>query len=151
MSGEDYPAEDENGNPELDPELAFLDPGLYTRTAASTGPYVARGTFDRRTGRFAGGGGGDLSSSAAAAAASSFAGDDPATRHSTTAKARRQMSAYFDVDEWEQQKAQEHEKRQAEAQQGGGSRKRGPTKAELQRFKEQKRERKRAKLGWLKE
>jgi hypothetical protein len=68
------------------------------------------------------------------------------------------MSAYFDVEAWEQQREAEHAAQaQALAEDSGGGyagTKRGkgnrhPSKKEVQEFKERKRERKKAKLGWL--
>ncbi|PWN17782.1 hypothetical protein BCV69DRAFT_121956 [Microstroma glucosiphilum] len=119
----------------IDPELAHLDPALYAsqlRMAAS---------------------------SAASSGSASLAADrDPQSRFSQTSKAKRQMSAYFDVEAWEQQREAEHAAQvQALADESGagyagvkrGKGNRHPSKKEVQEFKERKRERKKAKLGWL--
>lgn len=129
------------GPTDLDPDLAFLDPGLYASSAGRQSggqgaAYTARGTFDRRTGRF-------VPSDAATAY-------DP-SRHSQTAKAKRQMEAYFDVDQWEKAKDDEFAQR---GEKDGGDRKnrhsKHPTKKELELYKERKKEKREAKYGWLK-
>lgn len=118
----------------IDPELAHLDPALYASQLR-------------------------MAASSSAASSAGWKGDlDPQARFSQTSKAKRQMSAYFDVEAWEQQREAEHAAQaQALAEDSGGGyagTKRGkgnrhPSKKEVQEFKERKRERKKAKLGWL--
>lgn len=118
----------------LDPDLAFLDPILYAASSAGSGgggeAYTARGTFDRRTGRFV----------------PASTSHDPC-RHSQTAKAKRQMEAYFDVDEWQRSREADLE-RQAKGDKKQKS-SHHPTRKELELYKERRNKKRDAKYGWL--
>ncbi|KAL1745164.1 hypothetical protein HDZ31DRAFT_82156 [Schizophyllum fasciatum] len=110
----------------IDPALAYLDPSL---TAATPGPSAATAfaaKFNARTGAFTG-----------------AAARDPA-HLSEYERMRRMNSVFFDMDKWEQ----DAQARAAAEQEAGKKRKR-PTKKDLERFKEQKRQKKIAKTAWL--
>ncbi|KAI0372348.1 hypothetical protein BV20DRAFT_922319, partial [Pilatotrama ljubarskyi] len=111
----------------IDPALAHLDPSLL---AGGTGPgaftYTAK--FNARTGAFA-----------------RPDARDP-THLSEYERAKRMSEFYFDVNAWER----EVEMRKLQEAQEEESRKRKrPTKKDLERFKEQKRQKKLAKTAWL--
>jgi hypothetical protein len=123
----------------IDPDLAYLDPTLYAseirqaRTGTST--YSTSGVFDSRTGKFV--------------PLSARATHDP-SRLSHANQADRQMSAFFDVHQYEEERKRDREEREEEEAQGS-KRKKAPTKKELQRFKERAKEKKAARYGWLRE
>lgn len=126
----------------IDPNLAYLDPALFAseirqaRTGNAT--YASKGAFDSRTGKFV-----PLS-------ATGTKGTHDPSRLSHANQADRQMSAFFDIQQYElERKSSREEKEQEEAE--GISRKRPPTKKELQRYKERAREKKAAKYAWLRE
>ncbi|KAI0088279.1 hypothetical protein BDY19DRAFT_891473 [Irpex rosettiformis] len=111
----------------IDPSLAFLDPTLAAGSSTSTNPaaYAYTAKFNARTGAFA----------------------RPDARDpghlSEYERMKRMNEVFFDQAQWEQQLAQEKEEEE-------GSRKRKkPTKKDLERFKEQKRQKKIAKTAWL--
>lgn len=127
----------------IDPDLAYLDPALYASEVRQArkgklGAYAASGAFDSRTGKFV-----PLSATGAK-------GTHDPSRLSHANQADRQMSAFFDIQQYEQErKRSREEKEQEEAQ--GLSKKRPPTKKELQRYKERAKEKKAAKYAWLRE
>ncbi|KAJ7721038.1 hypothetical protein B0H16DRAFT_1603587 [Mycena metata] len=113
----------------IDPALAYLDPSLVAST--STGDPSSLPTFqakfNARTGQFA-------------------AMDSRTPAHlSEYERAKRMSEVFFDVAAWEQNLAQEHA---AEAEAGEKKRKR-PSKKDLERFKQQKKQKKIAKTAWL--
>ncbi|KAI0705432.1 hypothetical protein C8Q76DRAFT_771203 [Earliella scabrosa] len=111
----------------IDPALAHLDPSLAAPgTAPGAFTYAAK--FNARTGAF-----------------TRPDGRDP-SHLSEYERAKRMSEFYFDVNAWEH----EVEKRKLEEAQEEESRKRKkPTKKDLERFKEQKRQKKLAKTAWL--
>lgn len=126
----------------IDPDLAYLDPGLFAteirQARLGNATYSASGAFDKRTGKFV-----PLS-------ATGVKGTHDPSRLSHANQADRQMSAFFDIEQYEQErKRARDEKEQEEAE--GISRKRPPTKKELQRYKERAKEKKAAKYAWLRE
>lgn len=129
---------------ELDPELAFLDPGLYasSRAGGVSSSYASRGIFDRRTGRFVPHGVAPTSDENVAHTG------DAEDRHSQSAKAQRQMNTYFDVDEWQKQREEQHQQQQQHSSKKTKS-SRHPSKKELEMYKEKKKEKKASQLGWL--
>ncbi|KAI0795470.1 hypothetical protein C8Q75DRAFT_791270 [Abortiporus biennis] len=109
----------------IDPALAHLDPSIIagpSNPAAFT--YTAK--FNSRTGTFA-----------------KPDGRDP-SHLSEYERAKRMSEFYFDVGAWEK----DVETRKAEEEAEGKKRKR-PSKKDLERFKEQKRQKKIAKTAWL--
>jgi hypothetical protein len=72
------------------------------------------------------------------------------SRLSHANQADRQMSAFFDVHQYEEERKRDREEREEEEAQGS-KRKKAPTKKELQRFKERAKEKKAARYGWLRE
>ncbi|KAK1215355.1 hypothetical protein PQX77_022039 [Marasmius sp. AFHP31] len=107
----------------IDPSLAHLDPSL---SATGPGAGVAAARFNARTGQFA-------------------RSDSRDPSHLSEYERMKRMSEfYFDVNAWEQQTARD----QAEEAEGGKKRKR-PTKKDVERFKEQKKQKKIAKTAWL--
>jgi hypothetical protein len=126
----------------IDPDLAYLDPALYAsevrQARKGNSTYAASGAFDSRTGKFV-----PLSATGAKGA------HDP-SRLSHANQADRQMSAFFDIQQYEQERKRSREEREQEEAEGI-SKKRAPTKKELQRYKERAREKKAAKYAWLRE
>ncbi|KIJ43916.1 hypothetical protein M422DRAFT_228955 [Sphaerobolus stellatus SS14] len=108
----------------IDPSLAYLDPTLAMPGTNSAGAFVAK--FNARTGAF-----------------TRADARDP-THLSEAERAKRMSQVYFDVNAWEQ----EVEQRYMEDDATGKKRKR-PTKKDLERFKEQKKQKKIAKTAWL--
>ncbi|KAF9262825.1 hypothetical protein L218DRAFT_928851 [Marasmius fiardii PR-910] len=108
----------------IDPSLAYLDPSL-----AATGPGagVATARFNARTGQF-----------------TRPDGRDP-THLSEYERMKRMSEFYFDVNAWENQRAED----QAEEEADGGKKRKRPSKKDVERFKEQKRLKKIAKTAWL--
>ncbi|KAI0672232.1 hypothetical protein C8Q78DRAFT_1068814 [Trametes maxima] len=112
----------------IDPALAFLDPSLAagpSNPAAFT--YTAK--FNARTGAFA-----------------RPDSRDP-THLSEFERAKRMSEFYFDVNAWEGE-VEMRKLQEAQEEEDGKKRKR-PTKKDLERFKEQKRQKKLAKTAWL--
>ncbi|KAI0649859.1 hypothetical protein C8Q79DRAFT_902411 [Trametes meyenii] len=112
----------------IDPALAFLDPSLAagpSNPAAFT--YTAK--FNARTGAFA-----------------RPDSRDP-THLSEFERAKRMSEFYFDVNAWEGE-VEMRKLQEAQEEEEGKKRKR-PTKKDLERFKEQKRQKKLAKTAWL--
>ncbi|KXN88448.1 hypothetical protein AN958_07359 [Leucoagaricus sp. SymC.cos] len=113
----------------IDPSLAHLDPSLLTATAsASGGPIPAfQAKFNARTGAFT-------------------RPDARTPGHLSEYERMKRMSEfYFDVNAWEQQLAND----KVEEDEGNGKKRKRPTKKDLERFKEQKRQKKIAKTAWL--
>ncbi|KAJ8075013.1 hypothetical protein AAF712_007513 [Marasmius tenuissimus] len=108
----------------IDPSLAHLDPSL-----AATGPGAGMATarFNARTGQFA-----------------RTDARDP-SHLSEYERMKRMSEFYFDVNAWEQQTARD----QAEEEAEGGKKRKRPTKKDVERFKEQKKQKKIAKTAWL--
>ncbi|KAG6898479.1 hypothetical protein C0993_006582 [Termitomyces sp. T159_Od127] len=118
----------------IDPSLAYLDPTLVASVPGASTPSTSSGVppsftakFNARTGQF-----------------TRPDARDP-THLSEHARAARMSEFYFDVNAWEDQLAQ----------QGGsimgseGKKRKRPSKKDLERFKEQKKQKKLAKTAWL--
>ncbi|KAI8989065.1 hypothetical protein BD414DRAFT_485871 [Trametes punicea] len=111
----------------IDPALAHLDPSLIAGSTAP-GAFTYTAKFNARTGAFA-----------------RPDARDP-THLSEYERAKRMSEFYFDVNAWER----EVEMRKLQEAQEEESRKRKrPTKKDLERFKEKKRQKKLAKTAWL--
>ncbi|TFK52813.1 hypothetical protein OE88DRAFT_1301237 [Heliocybe sulcata] len=112
----------------IDPSLAYLDPSLAHATGASAGPVPFEFTakFNSRTGAFA-----------------KADARDPG-HLSEYERMKRMSEVYFDMTEWEQQVAMQKEEEERE-----GKKRKKPTKKDLDRWKEQKRQKKIAKTAWL--
>ncbi|KAF8586922.1 hypothetical protein K439DRAFT_1386510 [Ramaria rubella] len=108
----------------IDPSLAYLDPSLGLPGSTPAGTFTAK--FNSRTGAFA-----------------RLDARDP-SHLSESERAKRMSEVYFDVGAWEK----ELEQRNAEEEVNGKKRKR-PSKKDLERFKEQKKQKKIAKTAWL--
>ncbi|KAI0319745.1 hypothetical protein OF83DRAFT_1108748 [Amylostereum chailletii] len=110
----------------IDPSLAYLDPSLAGPSAPG-GVYNYTAKFNARTGAF-----------------TAMDGRDP-SHLSEYERAKRMSQVYFDVGAWEQ----EVERRKAEEDAEGGKKRKRPSKKDLERFKEQKKQKKIAKTAWL--
>ncbi|KAI0772921.1 hypothetical protein BD413DRAFT_473847 [Trametes elegans] len=110
----------------IDPALAHLDPSLAAGPSAPGGAFTAK--FNARTGAFA-----------------RQDARDP-SHLSEFERAKRMSEFYFDVNAWE--KEVEMRKLQ-EAQEEESKKRKRPSKKDLERFKEQKRQKKLAKTAWL--
>jgi hypothetical protein len=109
----------------IDPSLAHLDPSLLSGSSNPTSlAFTAK--FNARTGAFA-----------------RPDARDP-THLSEFERAKRMSEFYFDVGAWETDLAQ----REAQEAEAGKKRKR-PTKVDLERYKDQKKQKKLAKTAWL--
>ncbi|KAH0831342.1 hypothetical protein J3R83DRAFT_14000 [Lanmaoa asiatica] len=110
----------------IDPSLAHLDPSLVGPSSlAHTGSFTAK--FNARTGAFT-------------------AADARAPSHLSEYERMKRMSEfYFDVGAWEN----EVEQRDTAEKEAGGKKRKRPTKKDLERFKEQKKQKKIAKTAWL--
>ncbi|KZV75065.1 hypothetical protein PENSPDRAFT_572095 [Peniophora sp. CONT] len=111
----------------IDPALAYLDPSLASSSGGPAG-YTAR--FNARTGAF-----------------TAADGRDP-SHLSEYERMKRMSSVYFDFGTWEQEVAERKKREEEELEATGGKRKR-PSKKDLERFKEQKKQKKIAKTAWL--
>ncbi|VDB96711.1 unnamed protein product [Peniophora sp. CBMAI 1063] len=111
----------------IDPALAYLDPSLASSSSGGSG-YTAR--FNARTGAF-----------------TAADGRDP-SHLSEYERMKRMSSVYFDFGEWEKEVA-ERKKREAEELEATGGKRKRPSKKDLERFKEQKKQKKIAKTAWL--
>ncbi|KAG9047141.1 hypothetical protein FS837_002924 [Tulasnella sp. UAMH 9824] len=116
----------------IDPALAYLDPTLYATRAGGAPPNTFSAKFNARTGRFTA-----MSDSR-----------DPSYL-SEAERAKRMSSVFFDVDKWEADVASRKSKEAEEAAAGAGDKRKRPTKAELERWKEAKKRKKQAKHAWL--
>ncbi|KAG8943292.1 hypothetical protein FRC04_002972 [Tulasnella sp. 424] len=114
----------------IDPALAYLDPTLYAARAGGAPQNTFTAKFNARTGRFTA-----MSDSR-----------DPSYL-SEAERAKRMSSVFFDVDKWETDVASRKSK-EAEEAETGDKRKR-PTKADLDRWKDAKKRKKQAKHAWL--
>ncbi|KAJ3982939.1 hypothetical protein F5890DRAFT_279263 [Lentinula detonsa] len=113
----------------IDPSLAHLDPSLAGPVASSSlGAYGAAAKFNARTGQF-----------------TRVDARDP-SHLSEYERAKRMSEFYFDVNAWEKQRVQEQE---TEAAEGSEKKRKRPSKKDLEKFKEQKRQKKIAKTAWL--
>ncbi|KAG5652035.1 hypothetical protein H0H81_006526 [Sphagnurus paluster] len=118
----------------IDPSLAHLDPSLLSSIPSSSGapsglPPAFTAKFNARTGQFA-----------------RPDARDP-THLSEHARAARMSEFYFDVNAWEKQLAD-----QGGSIMGGeeeGKKRKRPSKKDLERFREQKKQKKIAKTAWL--
>ncbi|KAL0945927.1 hypothetical protein HGRIS_012208 [Hohenbuehelia grisea] len=117
----------------VDPALAHLDPSLaYGAVGTGGGPIPTfSAKFNARTGAFA-----------------PTNSRDP-THLSEYERMKRMSEFYFDVNQWEKDVAKRKEEEE-EAERDGKKRKR-PTKKDLERFKEQKKQKKIAKTAWLRQ
>lgn len=131
----------------IDPDLAYLDPVMYaneihqarlgnTSNLTSTS-YLSQGAFDSRTGQFV-----------SKSNLNKGATYDP-NRLSHANQADRQMGAFFDVEQFEDQRKREHDKIQKETDEQGRIKKQKPSKKELKYFKERAKEKKASKHAWL--
>jgi len=107
----------------IDPSLAYLDPSLAAGPSLPSGAFSAK--FNAKTGAF-----------------TAVDGRDP-SHLSEYERAKRMSQFYFDVGAWEE------ELEQRDAAEEERKKKRKPTKKDLDRFKEQKRQKKIAKTAWL--
>ncbi|CAE6402244.1 unnamed protein product [Rhizoctonia solani] len=118
----------------IDPELAYLDPTLAVPSAGSKGPvptFSAR--FGARDGKFT-------------------AMDGRRPEHlSEAARAQRMSSVYYDTEAWEREIAERDAQAKAEAEAGVGDKRKRLTKADIERFKEQKKAKKAMRNAWLRE
>ncbi|PWN36613.1 uncharacterized protein FA14DRAFT_4696 [Meira miltonrushii] len=130
----------------IDPDLAYLDPVMYANEIhqarmgngnPTSTSYRSQGAFDNRTGKF-------VSQSALKQGATY----DP-SRLSHANQADRQMGAFFDVEQYEDQRKREHEKAQLETDEQGRIKRQRPSKKELKFFKERAKEKKASKHAWL--
>ncbi|KAI3612037.1 hypothetical protein WG66_016190 [Moniliophthora roreri] len=110
----------------IDPSLAYLDPTLASVPGTSSVGYGATARFNARTGQFA-----------------RPDGRDP-SHLSEYERMKRMSEFYFDVNAWEQQRALQNEEEETE-----GKKRKRPSKKDVERFKEQKRQKKIAKTAWL--
>ncbi|PIL29161.1 hypothetical protein GSI_09210 [Ganoderma sinense ZZ0214-1] len=113
----------------IDPALAHLDPSLGGGSSTNPAAFTYTAKFNARTGAF-----------------TRPDGRDP-THLSEYERAKRMSEFYFDVNAWESDVAQ-RKLEEAQEEEEGRKRKR-PTKKDLERFKEQKRQKKLAKTAWL--
>ncbi|KAI0697618.1 hypothetical protein C8T65DRAFT_661767 [Cerioporus squamosus] len=112
----------------IDPALAHLDPSLAA-SGSAPGAFTYAAKFNARTGAFA-----------------RPDGRDP-SHLSEYERAKRMSEFYFDVNAWEQE-VEKRKLEEAQEEEEGRKRKK-PTKKDLERFKEQKRQKKLAKTAWL--
>ncbi|TFK75543.1 hypothetical protein BDN72DRAFT_757513 [Pluteus cervinus] len=118
----------------IDPSLAYLDPSLVQSIGGAPIPgslppsFSAK--FNARTGQFA-----------------RPDARDP-THLSEFERAKRMSQFYFDVNAWETEVAQRHAV-EAEEEAAGTKKRKRPSKKDLERFKEQKKQKKIAKTAWL--
>jgi len=117
----------------IDPSLAYLDPSLAASTSAAAGPapntFTAK--FNARTGAFTAGG-----------------ARDPG-HLSEFERAKRMSEFYFDVNAWEKDVESRKRAEKEEEESGVGGKRKRPSKKDLERFKEQKKQKKIAKTAWL--
>ncbi|KAG8697605.1 hypothetical protein FRC11_014973 [Ceratobasidium sp. 423] len=118
----------------IDPELAYLDPTLAVPSAGSKGPvptFTAR--FGARDGKFT-------------------AMDGRRPEHlSEAARAQRMGAVYYDTEAWEREIAERDAKAKADAEAGIGDKRKRVTKADIERFKEQKKAKKAMRNAWLRD
>merc|ERR1711939_1073938 len=125
----EHEEEQEEGLPEITPDLAYLDPTLARQRSGAAGVPAFTAQFNRRTGRFTG----------------SDAAHLTPDRISDFSRGERQQQAFYDVDSW---RAQLEGRARKEA--GEGCKPEKVTKKDLERFKAQKEARKKRRLdAWL--
>lgn len=125
----EHEEEQEEGLPEINPDLAYLDPTLARQRSGAAGVPAFTAQFNRRTGRFTG----------------SDAAHLTPDRISDFSRGERQQQAFYDVDSW---RAQLEGRARKETGEGGKPEK--VTKKDLERFKAQKEARKKRRLdAWL--
>ncbi|KIY42964.1 hypothetical protein FISHEDRAFT_54337 [Fistulina hepatica ATCC 64428] len=108
----------------IDPYLAYLDPSLGV-AGPSAETFQAR--FNARTGAF-----------------TAMDARDP-SHLSEYERAKRMSEVFFDVNKWESDLQAQH----AQEKEESGKKRKRPSKKDLERFKEQKRQKKIAKTAWL--
>ncbi|KAH9487207.1 hypothetical protein JR316_0001276 [Psilocybe cubensis] len=137
----------------IDPVLARLDPSLVASAMApgqtvpgSLPTFTAQ--FNARTGRFAA-----VSSSSSSFLPSSSGPVRTPAHLSEYERAKRMSSFYFDVDKWEEDLAKRGGRLMGEegegAEEEGGKKRKRPSKKDIERYKEQKKQKKIAKTAWL--
>ncbi|KAL5639864.1 hypothetical protein ACGC1H_006439 [Rhizoctonia solani] len=118
----------------IDPELAYLDPTLAVPSAGAKGPvptFSAR--FGARDGKFT-------------------AMDGRRPEHlSEAARAQRMSAVYYDTEAWEREIAERDAKAKAEEEAGAGDKRKRVTKADIERFKAQKKAKQAMRNAWLRE
>ncbi|CUA73049.1 hypothetical protein RSOLAG22IIIB_10493 [Rhizoctonia solani] len=118
----------------IDPELAYLDPTLAVPSGGAKGPvptFSAR--FGARDGKFT-------------------AMDGRRPEHlSEAARAQRMSAVYYDTEAWEREIAERDAKAKAEAEAGAGDKRKRVTKADIERFKAQKKAKQAMRNAWLRE
>ncbi|CAE6448623.1 unnamed protein product [Rhizoctonia solani] len=118
----------------IDPELAYLDPTLAVPSAGAKGPvptFSAR--FGARDGRFT-------------------AMDGRRPEHlSEAARAQRMSAVYYDTEAWEREIAERDAQAKAEEEAGAGDKRKRVTKADIERFKAQKKAKQAMRNAWLRE
>ncbi|RDB17396.1 hypothetical protein Hypma_001879 [Hypsizygus marmoreus] len=120
----------------IDPSLAHLDPTLLSSSLPTSSSTAFTAKFNARTGAFA-----------------RPDARDP-THLSEHARATRMSEFYFDVGAWEKQLAEQGGSIKgggggAGAEEEEGRKRKRPSKKDLERFKEQKKQKKIAKTAWL--
>ncbi|KAI0080375.1 hypothetical protein K474DRAFT_1704684 [Panus rudis PR-1116 ss-1] len=110
----------------IDPSLAYLDPSLVAGPSSSGSAFEFTAKFNARTGAFA-----------------KADARDP-SHLSEYERAKRMSEFYFDVNAWEQDVAKRKREEEEESR-----KKKKLTKKDIERFKEQKRQKKLAKTAWL--
>ncbi|KAG9019367.1 hypothetical protein FRB90_003471 [Tulasnella sp. 427] len=116
----------------IDPALAYLDPTLYAARPGGAPPNTFTAKFNARTGRFT----------------AMSDGRDPSYL-SEAERAKRMSSVFFDVEKWETDVASRKAQEAEEEASGTGDKRKRPTKADLERWKEAKKRKKQAKHAWL--
>ncbi|KAG8921889.1 hypothetical protein FRC02_012300 [Tulasnella sp. 418] len=115
----------------IDPALAYLDPNLYelSRGKGNLGAgQTFQARFNSRTGRF------------------TAMNDRDPSHLSEYARAQRMSEVFFDVHKWEEELASGNA---GDDDGSAGEKRKRPTKKDMERFKEQKRQKKLAKTAWL--
>ncbi|WVQ80187.1 hypothetical protein IAT38_002292 [Cryptococcus sp. DSM 104549] len=121
-----------SGLPEIDPALAHLLPPSQRGGLAADPSAGQRAAFNARTGRFT-------------PADYAYSVDHLSEYN----RAKRMNSHYFDVEEWERQKAEESAKRKRDEEEGGGKKK--ITKKDMDRFRKKAAEKKSRNQAWLRD
>ncbi|CAE7071003.1 unnamed protein product [Rhizoctonia solani] len=116
----------------IDPELAYLDPALAVPSSGAKGPvptFTAR--FGARDGKFT-------------------AMDGRRPEHlSEAARAQRMGAVYYDTEAWEREIAERDAKAKADEEAGVGDKRKRVTKADIERFKAQKKAKQAMRNAWL--
>ncbi|RXK35062.1 hypothetical protein M231_07682 [Tremella mesenterica] len=122
------------GQSGIDPALAYLLPPEQRGAGLSQNDAAAqKGLFNARTGRFT--------------KADYQYNVDHLDEYN---RAKRMSSHYFDVEAWERQKSEEHEKRKRDEEMGTSS-KRKITKKDMDRFRKKKAEQRARSQAWLRD